>query len=458
MGIQLYGHLIEPMVEAARMAEAAGPDIIDINFGCPVKKIAGRGAGSGMMRDVPLMVEMTRRIVQAVRKPVTVKTRLGWDEESKNIEEIALRLQDVGIAALTVHGRTRAQMYRGEADWTLIGKVKNNPQIHIPIIGNGDVDSGPKAAEMFDRYGVDGVMIGRATYGRPWIFREVKHYLATGEVLPQPSVCERVEIAKEHLRKSLEVKGEFVGILEMRRHLSNYFKGLPDFKPTRLKLVTSLDIPELFDTLDSIARRWGDFDVSGTVPAPLSHGPVKRRATLFQHALDIGFVVLDDGYVPVVLEERRRDQKIGRRTVDGRRHVVERGQTQQGLDVHVVRLGRHRVPEENQGVDLAVGDQRTQLLVAAQRTGFEQRDPQIGKLFDLLATLVLFPVVAQRLFDHLAGRTRADQMVTAEFSAVPVHPFGQIVLHVVVGNQCQHFRPSFHNVSCLNVCFAIAQR
>ena len=199
VGIQLYGHLVEPMVEAARMAEAAGPDIIDINFGCPVKKIAGRGAGSGMMRDVPLMVEMTRRIVEAVGKPVTVKTRLGWDDESKNIEEIALRLQDVGIAALTIHGRTRAQMYRGEADWTLIGKVKNNPQIQIPIIGNGDVDSGPKAAEMFDRYGVDGVMIGRATYGRPWIFREVKHYLATGEVLPQPSVCERVEIAKEHL-------------------------------------------------------------------------------------------------------------------------------------------------------------------------------------------------------------------------------------------------------------------
>ena len=223
VGIQLYGHLIEPMVEAARMAEAAGPDIIDINFGCPVKKIAGRGAGSGMMRDVPLMVEMTRRIVQAVRKPVTVKTRLGWDEESKNIEEIALRLQDVGIAALTVHGRTRAQMYRGEADWTLIGKVKNNPQIQIPIIGNGDVDSGPKAAEMFDRYGVDGVMIGRATYGRPWIFREVKHYLATGEVLPQPSVCERVEIAKEHLRKSLEVKDEFVAVGgTLVRHLPHH--------------------------------------------------------------------------------------------------------------------------------------------------------------------------------------------------------------------------------------------
>ena len=241
VGIQIYGHLIDPMVEAARMAEAAGPDVIDINFGCPVKK------------------------------PVTVKTRLGWDEESKNIEEIALRLQDVGIAALTIHGRTRAQMYRGEADWTLIGKVKNNPQIRIPIIGNGDVDSGPKAREMFDRYGVDGVMIGRATYGRPWIFREVKHYLSTGEALPQPSVAERVAIAKEHLQKSLEIKGDHVGILEMRRHMTNYFKGLPDFKSTRLKLVTSLDTAELFATLDEIACRWGGYDLSEAVPAPLSH-------------------------------------------------------------------------------------------------------------------------------------------------------------------------------------------
>lgn len=271
VGIQLYGHLIEPMVEAARMAEAANPDVIDINFGCPVKKIAGRGAGSGMMRDVPLMVEMTRRIVHAVKKPVTVKTRLGWDEDSKNIEEIALRLQDVGIAALTIHGRTRAQMYRGEADWTLIGVVKNNPLIHIPIIGNGDVDSGPVAAEMFDRYGVDGVMIGRATYGRPWIFREIKHFLSTGKVMPQPAVRERVAIAKEHLRKSLEIKGGHVGILEMRRHLTNYFKGLPDFKSTRLKLVTSLDADELFATLDRIGEQWGDFDLSGAVPAPLSH-------------------------------------------------------------------------------------------------------------------------------------------------------------------------------------------
>lgn len=271
VAIQIYGNQIEPMVEAARIAESADPDIIDINFGCPMKKIAGRGAGSGMMRDVPLMVEMTRQIVEAVKKPVTVKTRLGWDDESKNIEEIALRLQDVGIAALTIHGRTRCQLYKGEADWTLIGKIKNNPLIHIPIIGNGDVDSGEKAREMFDRYGVDAVMIGRATYGRPWIFREVRHYLDTGEVLPQPSVVERVAIAKEHLAKSIEVKGERVGVLEMRRHLSNYFKGLPNFKDTRMRLVTENDPEVLFATIDSIAERWGDFDTAGCVPPPLSH-------------------------------------------------------------------------------------------------------------------------------------------------------------------------------------------
>ncbi len=271
VAIQIYGNQIEPMVEAARIAEEADPDIIDINFGCPMKKIAGRGAGSGMMRDVPLMVEMTRQIVEAVKKPVTVKTRLGWDDESKNIEDIALRLQDVGIAALTIHGRTRCQLYKGEADWTLIGKIKNNPLIKIPIIGNGDVDSGAKAREMFDRYGVDAVMIGRATYGRPWIFREVRHYLDAGEVMPQPSVIERVAIAKEHLAKSIEVKGERVGVLEMRRHLSNYFKGLPNFKDTRMKLVTENDSALLFATIDSIAERWGDFDTAGCVPPPLSH-------------------------------------------------------------------------------------------------------------------------------------------------------------------------------------------
>ena len=271
VGIQIYGHLIEPMVEAARIAETAHPDFIDINFGCPVKKIAGRGAGSGMMRDVPLMVEMTRQIVGAVKKPVTVKTRLGWDDESKNIEEIALKLQDVGIAALTIHGRTRCQMYTGEADWSLIGKIKNDPKIHIPIIGNGDVDSAEKAKQMFDRYGVDAVMIGRATYGRPWIFREVRHYLETGELLPQPSVLERIAIAKEHLAKSVEIKGDKVGVFEMRRHLSNYFKGLPDFKQTRMKLVTLTDVDELQDTISSIAERWGDYEFGAVVPPPLSH-------------------------------------------------------------------------------------------------------------------------------------------------------------------------------------------
>ena len=271
VAIQIYGNQIDPMVEAARIAESANPDIIDINFGCPMKKIAGRGAGSGMMRDVPLMVEMTKQIVQAVKKPVTVKTRLGWDDESKNIEEIAMRLQDVGISALTIHGRTRCQLYKGEADWTLIGKIKNNPAIHIPIIGNGDVDSGEKTREMFDRYGVDAVMIGRATYGRPWIFREIRHYLDTGERLPQPSVSERVAIAKEHLQKSIEVKGERVGVLEMRRHLSNYFKGLPNFKDTRMRLVTENDPAMLMEVIGSIEERWGDFDISGCVPPPLSH-------------------------------------------------------------------------------------------------------------------------------------------------------------------------------------------
>ena len=224
-----------------------------------------------MMKDVPLMVEMTRQIVEAVKLPVTVKTRLGWDDDNKNIEEIALRLQDVGIQALTIHGRTRSQMYRGEADWTLIGKVKNNPAIHIPIIGNGDVTTPQRAAECFDRYGVDAVMIGRATYGRPWIFRECRHFIDTGELLGQPSVAERVEIAKHHLDLSLAAKGDYVGIIEMRRHLSNYFKGLPDFKQTRIKLVTSYDPDEIRSLLDYTAERWGTFDFSEVVPPPLSH-------------------------------------------------------------------------------------------------------------------------------------------------------------------------------------------
>lgn len=266
VGVQIYGNQIDAMVEAARIAEAAGPEVVDINFGCPVRKIAGRGAGSGMMRDVPLMVEMTRRIVEAVKLPVTVKTRLGWDEESKNIEEIALRLQDVGIAALTIHGRTRSQMYKGQADWTLIGKVKNNPLIHIPIIGNGDITSGAKAAQMFDRYGVDAVMIGRATYGRPWIFKEVKHFLEHGHEMAQPSVRERVELARRHLTIAVEAKGERVGVLEMRRHMSCYFKGLPDFRTTRTRLVTEPTVEGVLEILEYIDAQWGDFDMSDVEP------------------------------------------------------------------------------------------------------------------------------------------------------------------------------------------------
>ena len=257
IGIQIYGHIPEAMVEAAVRAQEAGPDFIDINFGCPVNKIARRGAGSGMMRFPDRMVEITRSVVDAVKLPVTVKTRLGWDDDSKIIFELAERLQDAGIEALTIHGRTRAQMYKGQADWTLIGKVKANPRMRIPIIGNGDITTPQQAKDAFDRYGVDAVMIGRASFGHPWIFREVKHFLQTGEILEPMSVSERVELAKRHLAKSLEIKGEKVGILEMRRHLSCYFKGLDNFKETRLKLVTSTDPQELFSLLDHINEVWG---------------------------------------------------------------------------------------------------------------------------------------------------------------------------------------------------------
>ena len=225
VGIQLYGHITEAMVEAALIAETANPDLIDINFGCPMKKIANRGAGAGMLRNIPLMVEMTKAIVRAVKVPVTVKTRLGWDDESRNIVEVAEMLQDTGITALTIHGRTRAQLYKGSADWTLIGEVKKNPRMKIPIIGNGDVDGPLKAREMFDRYGVDAIMIGRATVGRPWIFRDIRHYLDTGELLPEPTVSEKAALALEHFEKSLEYKEGPRAVYEMRRHLSNYFKG-----------------------------------------------------------------------------------------------------------------------------------------------------------------------------------------------------------------------------------------
>ena len=266
IGIQIYGSHIDSMVEAARIAEQASPELIDINFGCPVRKIAGRGAGSGMMKDVDKMVEMTSRIVKAVKVPVTVKTRLGWDEDNKNIEEVALRLQDAGIAAICIHGRTRAQMYRGQADWTLIGKVRNNPDIKIPVIGNGDIDGGPKAKEMIDRYGVDALMIGRATFGRPWIFSEVKYYLKHGIPMPQPTVLERVRLAKEHLDVSVAAKGERTGVLEMRRHMSCYFKGLPDFRQTRIKLMTEPTRDGVVEILDSVAAVWGGFDATSIKP------------------------------------------------------------------------------------------------------------------------------------------------------------------------------------------------
>ena len=259
IGIQLYGHLIESMVEAAKIAEAANPDLIDINFGCPVRKIANRGAGAGMLCNIPLMVEMTKAIVNAVKLPVTVKTRLGWDENSKSIVDIAEKLQDTGISALTIHGRTRAQLYKGNADWTLIGEVKNNPRMKIPIIGNGDIVTPASAREAFDHYGVDGIMIGRATVGKPWLFREIKHYLSTGELLPEMTLQQRVELAKLQFQKSLELKGIPRGIFEMRRHFSNYFKGLPDFREIRMKLVTSMDIDEIMKTLDLIVINYPDY-------------------------------------------------------------------------------------------------------------------------------------------------------------------------------------------------------
>jgi nifR3 family TIM-barrel protein len=259
IGIQLYGHLIDAMVEAALIAENSKPELIDINLGCPMKKIANRGAGAGMLRNIPLMIEMTGAIVKAVKLPVTVKTRIGWDDESRNIVEVAEKLQDTGISALTIHGRTRAQLYKGSADWTLIGEVKNNPRMKIPVIGNGDIDGPVKAKEMFDRYGVDGIMIGRASVGRPWIFRDIKHFLDTSELLPEPTVAEKADLALFHLEKSLEFKEGIRAINEMRRHLSNYFKGLPHFKETRLKLLTSVEPGNLKELIIDIRNKWGDY-------------------------------------------------------------------------------------------------------------------------------------------------------------------------------------------------------
>lgn len=252
IGIQIFGGDIDAMKESAEIATAAKPDIIDINFGCPVKKVTCKGAGAGILKDIPKMVEMSKEIVKSTDLPVTVKTRLGWDSESMYIEEVAERLQDVGIKALSIHGRTRVQMYKGSADWTLIGKIKENPRITIPIFGNGDVDSPQKAKEMRDTYGIDGVMIGRASIGYPWIFNEVKHFLKTGEMLDAPDIDERVDTCLKHFQFSLKWKGERLGNVEMRRHYANYFKGFPSFKPFRMQLVTEMDNDRILTILEDV--------------------------------------------------------------------------------------------------------------------------------------------------------------------------------------------------------------
>ena len=260
VGIQIFGGDEEALSLSAKIVETVNPDLLDINFGCPVKKVALRGAGAGVLKDIDLMVRLTEATVKSTKLPVTVKTRLGWDDQNRNIEEVAERLQDVGIKALAIHGRTRAQMYKGEADWTLIAKVKNNPRIKIPIFGNGDIDSPQKAKLYKERYGVDGIMIGRAAIGYPWIFREIKHYLATGEILPAPTLAERVAVCKKHLRKSVEWKGPKVGIFEMRRHYTNYLKGLPGIKDYRARLVTLMEPEEIESVLDEVTANYEGYE------------------------------------------------------------------------------------------------------------------------------------------------------------------------------------------------------
>lgn len=259
IGIQIFGAELDSMMRAAEIVEEAKPEVLDINYGCPVKKVVNKLCGAGILQDIPKMVELTKVVVNSTKLPVTVKTRLGWDENTKYIDEVAERLQDVGIQALSIHGRTRKQMYKGEADWTLIGKIKENPRIKIPIFGNGDIDSPQKAMEYKNRYGVDGVMIGRASIGYPWIFREMKHYFATGEMPPPPTVEERVNAARQHLRHSIEWKGQTLGILEMRRHYTNYFRGFPHIKKFRSQLVNTLEPDELFGTLDAIEENYAEF-------------------------------------------------------------------------------------------------------------------------------------------------------------------------------------------------------
>jgi nifR3 family TIM-barrel protein len=259
VGIQIFGGDEEAMEMSSRIVDAVRPDLVDINFGCPVKKVVCKGAGAGVLKDVDLMVRLTKAVIKGTNLPVTVKTRLGWDESSINIDEVAERLQDIGVQALTVHARTRAQMYKGSADWTHIARVKNNPRITMPIFGNGDIDSPEKALEYKNKFGLDGMMIGRAAIGYPWIFNEIKHYFKTGEHLAQPTMIDRVEAARNHLTWSMDWKGERVGIVEMRRHYTNYFKGVPNFKEHRLKLVTLENAECLFKALDEIQEVYADY-------------------------------------------------------------------------------------------------------------------------------------------------------------------------------------------------------
>jgi nifR3 family TIM-barrel protein len=259
VGIQIFGHDIESMIQSTQIIEKTNPDIIDINFGCPVKKVTCKGAGAGMLQDIPKLIKMTEAIVKATNLPVTVKTRLGWDDNSKFVVSTAEKLQDVGVEAISIHGRTRKQLYKGDADWTLIGEVKNNPRMHIPIFGNGDIDSPQKALEYKNRYGVDGIMIGRASIGYPWIFNEVRHFMKTGELLTPPTIADRVDAAKQHLEMSVRWKGELLGIAEMKRHYSNYFKGISHFKEYRMKLVTSFNLNEIMDTLNYVQEHSEEF-------------------------------------------------------------------------------------------------------------------------------------------------------------------------------------------------------
>jgi len=259
-GIQIFGGDEEALGLSAKICETVQPDLVDINFGCPVKKVAMKGAGAGVLKDIDLMVRLTEAVVKSTSLPVTVKTRLGWDESSKNIEEVAERLQDVGVKALSIHGRTRAQMYKGEADWTLIAKVKNNPRIKIPIFGNGDIDSAEKALLYKNRYGVDGIMIGRAAIGYPWIFNEIKHFLQTGTHLPPPTIEQRIEVCRKHLHKSYHWKGPRIGIFEMRRHYANYLKGMPNIKEYRSRLVVMDQLEEIDAVLDEILTQFKGFE------------------------------------------------------------------------------------------------------------------------------------------------------------------------------------------------------